>query len=109
MEERGVEVHHTMIYRWIQSYAPQLEKLIRWYKRLTGCSWRADETYILEWSAACDIRTTEPAAIVGGLYYGFAGLGHIGQTNNNAKEYMAMISDGFIFLVLSAFLSSKLL
>jgi transposase, IS6 family len=46
MEERGVEVHHTTIYRWIQSYVPQLEKLIRWFKRLTGCSWRADETYI---------------------------------------------------------------
>lgn len=52
---------------------------------------------------------TEPAAIVGGLYYGFAGLGHVRQANKNAKEYIAMISDGFIFLVLLAFLSGKLL
>ena len=32
MQERGFEVHHTTIYRWIQTYAPQLEKLIRWYQ-----------------------------------------------------------------------------
>jgi transposase-like protein len=32
MRERGFEVHHTTIYRWIQTYAPQLEKLIRWYQ-----------------------------------------------------------------------------
>jgi hypothetical protein len=41
-----------------------------------------------------------PAAIVGGLYYGLAGIGHISHRNKNAKEYVAMISDGFIFLVL---------
>jgi IS6 family transposase len=46
MQERGFEVHHTTIYRWIQTYAPQLEKLIRWYQGYTGCSWRVDETYI---------------------------------------------------------------
>jgi transposase-like protein len=45
MQERGFEVHHTTIYRWIQRYAPQLEKLIRWYQGHTGCSWRVDETY----------------------------------------------------------------
>jgi transposase-like protein len=30
MEERGFSVHYTTIYRWIQTYARQLEKLIRW-------------------------------------------------------------------------------
>jgi len=44
-----------------------------------------------------------PAAIVGGLYYGLAGAGHIPQKNKNAKEYTAMVSDGFIFLVLAVF------
>jgi transposase-like protein len=38
MQGRGFEVHHTTIYRWIQTYAPQLEKLIRWYQGHTGCS-----------------------------------------------------------------------
>ena len=32
MSKRGVVVSHTTIYRWIQIYAPQLEKLIRWYQ-----------------------------------------------------------------------------
>jgi hypothetical protein len=47
-----------------------------------------------------------PAAIVGGLYYGLAGLGHIPQPRKNAKVYTAMISDGFAFLVLLAFVLS---
>ncbi len=46
MQERGFEVCHTTIYRWIQIYAPQLEKLIRWYQGHTNSSWRVDETYI---------------------------------------------------------------
>jgi hypothetical protein len=49
-----------------------------------------------------------PAAIVGGLYYGLAGLGHIRQKNKNAKEYTAMISDGFVFLVLLSFVVNRL-
>jgi hypothetical protein len=44
-----------------------------------------------------------PAALVGGLYYGLAGLGHIFHKNKNAKEYVAMISDGLVFLVLLIF------
>jgi len=47
-----------------------------------------------------------PAAIAGGLYYGLAGLGHIGQKGKNAKEYTAMVSDGFVFVLLAAFLVS---
>ena len=47
-----------------------------------------------------------PAAIVGGLYYGLAGLGHVPQPQKNAKEYTAMISDGFAFLLLLAFVLS---
>ena len=46
MSERGTVVSHTTIYRWIQAYAPQLEKLIRWYQGYTTSSWRVDETYV---------------------------------------------------------------
>ena len=46
MEERGVEVDHTTIYRWVQRYAPEFEKKIRWYSQPVGFSWRIDETYI---------------------------------------------------------------
>jgi hypothetical protein len=49
-----------------------------------------------------------PAALVGGLYYGLAGIGHVFQKEKNAKEHMAMISDGFIFLVLLAFVVNSL-
>jgi len=45
--ERGVEVDHTTIYRWVQRYAPEMEKRMRWYlKGCYGSSWRVDETYI---------------------------------------------------------------
>jgi hypothetical protein len=49
-----------------------------------------------------------PAALVGGLYYGLAGIGHVFQKERNAKENMAMISDMFIFLVLLWFVVSSL-
>jgi hypothetical protein len=44
-----------------------------------------------------------PAAIVGGLYYGLAGVGHIPQNDKNSKEWVAMVSDGFVFVVLLVF------
>src|SRR5262249_59587923 len=39
-------VDHTTIYRWVQAYAPELEKRIRPHLRLTNDSYRVDETYI---------------------------------------------------------------
>jgi transposase-like protein len=46
--ERGVQVDHTNIYRWVQKFAPQLEAEFRrsGNKRPVGTSWRMDETYI---------------------------------------------------------------
>ena len=46
MAERGVEVDHTTIYRWVQDYAPELDKRIRPFLNPTNDSWRVDETYI---------------------------------------------------------------
>ena len=47
MLERGMEVDHTTIYRWVQHYAPEMEKRLRWYWKPTmGYSWRVDETYV---------------------------------------------------------------
>jgi hypothetical protein len=43
-----------------------------------------------------------PAALAGGLYYGFAGIGHVFRDNKNAKEHMAMVSDLLISLLLLA-------
>jgi hypothetical protein len=44
-----------------------------------------------------------PAALVGGLYYGLAGLGHIPEKHKNATQYTAMISDGFACMALLSF------
>jgi hypothetical protein len=41
-----------------------------------------------------------PAALVGGLYYGLAGIGHAFRHNKNAKEHMATVSDVLISLLL---------
>lgn len=45
--ERGVNVDHRTIYRWVQRYAPEIEKRLRWYwKPKMGLNWQVDETYI---------------------------------------------------------------
>ena len=47
MRERGIEVDHSNIYRWVQKFTPQLEASFRkGKKRPVGKSWRMDETYI---------------------------------------------------------------
>src|SRR5450631_964494 len=46
MLERGLHVDHTTIYRWVQAYAPELEKRSRPHLKATNDSWRVDETYI---------------------------------------------------------------
>jgi transposase-like protein len=46
MLERGLTVDHTTIYRWVQHYAPELEKRCRPYLKATNDSWRVDETYV---------------------------------------------------------------
>src|SRR5262245_4081065 len=46
MEERGVEVDHSPINRWVITYSPQLEEAFHRRKRAVGRSWRMDETSI---------------------------------------------------------------
>ncbi len=46
MRERGLQADHTTIYRWVQHYAPELEKRCRPHLKATNDSWRVDETYI---------------------------------------------------------------
>ena len=46
VKERGLEVNHSRIFRWVQQYAPELDKRCRPYLRSTNDSWRVDETYI---------------------------------------------------------------
>jgi transposase-like protein len=47
LAERGINVDHTTIYRWVQRYAPKMEKRLRWFwRRGFDPSWRLDETYV---------------------------------------------------------------
>jgi len=47
MAERGVQVDHSTINRWVINYSPKLEaEFSKHYKKRIGSSWRMDETYI---------------------------------------------------------------
>ncbi|MFL5662124.1 MAG: IS6 family transposase, partial [Ktedonobacteraceae bacterium] len=46
MLERGLHVDHTTIFRWVQRYAPEMEKCCRPHLKTTTDSWRVDETYV---------------------------------------------------------------
>ena len=47
VNERGLDIHHTTVFRWVQEYSPQIEKRCRPHLKFTNDSWRVDETYIL--------------------------------------------------------------
>jgi transposase-like protein len=44
--ERGFEVDHSTVHRWVIKLVPLFEKAFRKHKRPVGKSWRMDETYI---------------------------------------------------------------
>lgn len=46
MAERNLNVDHVTIWRWVQRYAPELNRRCRPELRPTNRSWRVDETYI---------------------------------------------------------------
>jgi transposase-like protein len=46
MAERGIEVDHSSVRRWVIKLVPLFEKAFRRHKRAVGKSWRMDETYV---------------------------------------------------------------
>jgi transposase, IS6 family len=46
LEERGLYVDHTTVWRWVQDYGPELEQRLRRHLKPTNKSWRVDETYV---------------------------------------------------------------
>lgn len=46
VNERGLDVHHVTVYRWVQEYGLEIDKRCRPHLRPTNDSWRVDETYI---------------------------------------------------------------
>src|SRR6516225_4354987 len=46
MAKRGVQVDPSCIWRWVQAYAPEINKRCRPHLKSTNKSYRTDETYI---------------------------------------------------------------
>jgi transposase, IS6 family len=46
LTERGVEVDHVTIYRWVQRFAPLLADAARPCRHTVGARWWVDETYV---------------------------------------------------------------
>ena len=46
MAERGVQVDHSTIQRWVTNYAPRLEAKHRKRRQPVGGSWYMDESYV---------------------------------------------------------------
>ena len=46
MAERGLNLHPSTIWRWVQRFVPEFEKRWDLLRRRTGSSWRVDETYV---------------------------------------------------------------
>ena len=46
VNERGMDVDHTTVFRWVQEYGPEIDQRCRPHLRPTNDSWRVDETYI---------------------------------------------------------------
>jgi IS6 family transposase len=44
--ERGFTLDHSTIYRWVQEYAPEINKRTKPFLKMTCDSWKLDETYI---------------------------------------------------------------
>ena len=65
--ERELEVDHTTLYRWVQHYAPEMEKRLRCYwKPSMGYSWRVDETHVKvkgKWTYWYRVINSKPALL----------------------------------------------
>jgi transposase-like protein len=46
LAERGIEVDHVTIYRWVQRFTPQLIDAARPCRHACGDRWLVDETYV---------------------------------------------------------------
>jgi putative transposase len=46
MAERGVDLDHATLNRWVEKYAGTIAAEAHRRRAPTGCSWRMDETYV---------------------------------------------------------------
>src|SRR5271170_4966394 len=60
MQERGVEVDASTIFRWVQRYAPELDKRIRWYQATARASgeWTRRMSRSVDSGSTCSAPST---------------------------------------------------
>jgi len=46
LAERGIEVDHLTVYRWVQRFAPEFAEAASARRHLVGDRWHVDETYV---------------------------------------------------------------
>ena len=46
LAERGIDVDHVTVYRWVQRFTPLLAEAARPCRRTVGDRWQVDETYV---------------------------------------------------------------
>jgi transposase-like protein len=46
LAERGIEVDHVTLFRWVQRFTPLLVEAGRPCRHAVGCRWFVDETYV---------------------------------------------------------------
>src|ERR1700736_5310962 len=46
LAEKGLRADHVTVWRWVQRYAPEMERRLRRRLKPTNDSWRVDETYV---------------------------------------------------------------
>jgi transposase-like protein len=46
LAERGIEIDHVSIYRWVQRFAPEFAEAARPRQHVVGDRWHVDETYL---------------------------------------------------------------
>jgi transposase-like protein len=46
LAERGIEVDHVTVYRWVQRFTPLLADAARFARHAPGDRWQVDETYV---------------------------------------------------------------
>jgi transposase-like protein len=46
LAERGVQVDHVTVFRWVRRFTPLLAGAARWSRHAIGSRWHVDETYV---------------------------------------------------------------
>ena len=64
LAERGVQVDHVTVYRWVQRITPLLADAARFCRRAPGDRWFVDKTYVIR-STASGVTSIGPSTSTG--------------------------------------------